>query len=183
MLTHGNIIADCTTLKYFKHAKLTTADVMMSFLPLAHMFERVVQSVMYSEGGRVGFFSGNVKNLSDDIKALRPTTMPVVPRVLNRIYDKVMNEVNKSVIKKVMFEAAMMYKMRELKSGIVRNTSWADQFVFKQVREQLGGRIRLMITGSAPLGENVLNFIRATLGCIIVEGYGQTESVACASIT
>lgn len=56
MLTHGNIIADCTTLAYFKNVRLTTHDVMLSFLPLAHMFERVVQAVMYSEGGRVGFF-------------------------------------------------------------------------------------------------------------------------------
>lgn len=56
MLTHGNIIADGTTLDFFKNVDLCTDDVMMSFLPLAHMFERVVQSVVYAEGGRVGFF-------------------------------------------------------------------------------------------------------------------------------
>lgn len=62
---------------------------MMSFLPLAHMFERVVQSVVYTVGGRVGFFRGDIRLLPDDIKELRPTILPVVPRILNRLYDKV----------------------------------------------------------------------------------------------
>jgi long-chain acyl-CoA synthetase len=62
---------------------------MMSFLPLAHMFERVMETAVYSEGGAVGFFGGDIRNLADDIKVLRPTVLPVVPRVLNRIYDKV----------------------------------------------------------------------------------------------
>jgi len=156
---------------------------MMSFLPLAHMFERVVQSIVYTEGGRVGFFSGDIKTLADDIKTLRPTILPVVPRVLNRVYDKVMNEVKKSRVKKLLFGAAMKYKMFELHNGIIRNTSWADQLIFKKIRDGMGGRLKLMITGSAPIDEDVLNFIRAVMGCIVVEGYGQTEAVACVSIS
>jgi long-chain acyl-CoA synthetase len=73
--------------------------------------------------------------------------------------------------------------MRELNKGIVRNTSLVDQLIFAKVRDSLGGRMKLMCCGSAPIGENVLNFIRATLGCSVVEGYGQTEAVACISIT
>ncbi|KAI1711311.1 AMP-binding enzyme domain-containing protein [Ditylenchus destructor] len=107
MLTHGNVIADCTTLDYFKNTKLTHQDVMMSFLPLAHMFERVVQAAFYTEGGSVGFFRGDIRGLADDIKTLRPTVLPVVPRVLNRLYDKVLSEVNKSQIKKMVFDAAV----------------------------------------------------------------------------
>lgn len=86
----------------------------MSFLPLAHMFERVVQSVIYSSGACVGFFRGDIRGLPDDIKTLRPTVMPVVPRVLNRIYDKVMAEVGKSRLKKALFDTAMAFKMREV---------------------------------------------------------------------
>lgn len=55
MLTHANIIADCVTMKSFKHVKLSTDDVLISYLPLAHMFERNVQAVVYSKGARVGF--------------------------------------------------------------------------------------------------------------------------------
>ncbi|CAD5220434.1 unnamed protein product [Bursaphelenchus okinawaensis] len=183
MLTHGNIIADGTTLDYFKNFNVSPDDCMMSFLPLAHMFERVVQSVVYTVGGRVGFFRGDIKHLADDIKTLRPTVLPVVPRVLNRIYDKVMSEVNKSKVKKMLFETALAFKQREINSGIVRSTSFFDQVVFKKIREGMGGRVRMMITGSAPLAENVLNFVRCVFGAFVVEGYGQTECVACATIT
>lgn len=68
-------------------------------------------------------------------------------------------------------------------SGIVRSTSFFDQVVFKKIREGMGGRVKLMVTGSAPLAENVLNFVRCAFGACIVEGYGQTECVACATIT
>lgn len=54
---------------------------MMSFLPLAHMFERIMETAVFTEGGAVGFFGGDIRNLADDIKMLRPTILPVVPRV------------------------------------------------------------------------------------------------------
>jgi len=183
MLTHGNIIADSTTLAYFKNVDLDTTDVQISFLPLSHMFERVVQAVVYTEGGRVGFFSGNIRNLADDIKTLRPSLLPVVPRVLNRIYDKVMTAVNKSIVRKLLFSIAIKYKMYELRNGIIRNTSWVDKVLFKRIRAEMGGNIKFIITGSAPIGEDVLNVIRATMGCPVVEGYGQTEAVACVSVS
>lgn len=115
MLTHGNVMADATTLEYFKYTELTSDDVMMSFLPLAHMFERVVQSVIITQGGRIGFFRGDIRGLADDIKTLQPTLLPVVPRVLNRLYDKVLSEVNKSVFKKALFNYALAYKTQQLK--------------------------------------------------------------------
>ena len=65
----------------------------------------------------------------------------------------------------------------------IRNNSIVDNVVFKKVRESLGGRVKLLITGSAPLAENVLTFVRCALGCVVVEGYGQTECVAAATIT
>lgn len=67
--------------------------------------------------------------------------------------------------------------------GVIRDDSIWDRLVFKKVREGLGGRIRFMCTGSAPVAENVLNFFRAALGCVVVEGYGQTECVACCCVT
>ncbi|KAL3074122.1 hypothetical protein niasHT_033330 [Heterodera trifolii] len=183
MLTHGNIIADCTALGYFKNTQLNHHDVMFSFLPLAHMFERVMQTAVYCEGGSVGFFRGDIRLLADDIKTLRPTVLPVVPRVLNRIYDKVLVEANKSVFTRLLFDAVVGLKTRELNNWIVRNNSLLDQIVFKKVREGLGGRVKLMITGSAPLSETVLTFMRCATGAVVCEGYGQTECVAAATIT
>uniref|UniRef100_A0A914XP98 long-chain-fatty-acid--CoA ligase n=2 Tax=Plectus sambesii TaxID=2011161 RepID=A0A914XP98_9BILA len=144
MLTHGNVVADCTTLTYFKVSGPNKSDVMISFLPLAHMLERVLQAACYSVGARVGFFRGDIRLLTDDIKELRPTMVPVVPRVLNRIYDKVMHEVNKSSLKRTLFDWAVASKARELDCAVVRNNSIWDKVVFKKVREGMGGRVRLM---------------------------------------
>ncbi|KAI6232909.1 Arachidonate--CoA ligase [Aphelenchoides fujianensis] len=199
MLSHGNIIADGTTLELFREVGFGPKDTVFSFLPLAHskpstsdgpgllhssVFERVVQSVVYTEGGRVGFFRGDIKTLADDMKALRPTVLLVVPRVLNRIYDRVIGEVNRSFfLKRWLFRFALGCKVREMKRGVFRGTGLADR-VFQKIRNGMGGRVKLVITGSAPLGSHVLNFIRGALGsAIVVEGYGQTEAVACASIT
>lgn len=87
---------------------------MISFLPLAHMFERTVQSVLFTMGAKIGFFRGDIRLLPEDIKELRPTLLPVVPRLLNRIYDKVMSEVHKSLIKTMIFNVATFYKTYEL---------------------------------------------------------------------
>ncbi|TMS38193.1 hypothetical protein L596_004969 [Steinernema carpocapsae] len=183
MLTHANIIADGTTLDYFEYSRIESTDVMISFLPLAHMFERVVQSICYGVGASVGFYRGQIHQLSEDIQELKPTVFVAVPRVLNRMYDKTMSEVNSSFLKKTIFDLALRWKKAELKQGIVRNDSLVDQAVFKKVRTALGGRVRLIITGSAPVSENVLDFVRAASGALVVEGYGQTECVAPCTVT
>ncbi|GMR48200.1 hypothetical protein PMAYCL1PPCAC_18395 [Pristionchus mayeri] len=183
MLTHANVIADATTLLYFKKTAIVDTDVMISFLPLAHMLERLIECVCFMVGARVGFYRGDIRLLPDDIKELQPTVVPVVPRVLNRLYDKVMSEVNKSFVKKTLFEVALAFKAREMKNFVVRNNSFFDQIVFKKIRDGMGGRVKLMITGSAPLAENVLTFVRAAMGCIVVEGYGQTECVAACTVS
>lgn len=90
MLTHQNVMAGVSAviLQLGDH-KPAARDVMISFLPLAHMLERCCENGMYIVGGSVGFYSGDIKTLADDMKALKPTVMPAVPRLLNRIYDKV----------------------------------------------------------------------------------------------
>ncbi|GIX77429.1 long-chain-fatty-acid--CoA ligase 6 [Caerostris extrusa] len=153
-------------------------DIMMSFLPLAHMLERLCEVTVYINGGSLGFFGGDVRTLTDDLKALRPTIMPAVPRLLNRVYDKVIVKANGSMLSKLIFKLALKMKQSELQQLIIRNNSIWDRIVFKQVREGMGGRLRLLVSGSAPLAGNVLTFIRCALGCVVVEGYGQTECVA-----
>ena len=93
-----------------------------------------------------------------------------------------MSEVNKSAIKKAMFNAAIAFKTRELNNWIIRNISFVDNIVFKKIRDGFGGRVKLMITGSAPLAENVLTFVRCAMGCMVIEGYGQTECVAASTV-
>lgn len=66
---------------------------------------------------------------------------------------------------------------------VVRNNSFWDAIVFRKLRNNMGDRIRLMITGSAPVSEEVLTFMRCALGCVVLEGYGQTECAAAATLT
>uniref|UniRef100_A0A8C2APM0 Long-chain-fatty-acid--CoA ligase n=1 Tax=Cyprinus carpio TaxID=7962 RepID=A0A8C2APM0_CYPCA len=187
MLTHENVVADAAgVVKTFESLldvfSPVPSDVSISFLPLAHMFERVVQTVLYSAGGRVGFFQGDIRLLSDDMKALQPTVFPVVPRLLNRIYDKVQSEA-KTPFKKWLLNFAIEKKCAEVKHGIIRNDSIWDKLIFHKVQESLGGRVRVMVTGAAPISPSVLTFLRASLGCQIFEGYGQTECTAACSFT
>ncbi|XP_007572054.1 long-chain-fatty-acid--CoA ligase 5 [Poecilia formosa] len=184
MLTHENVVADAAAvLRTFESALVPTPeDVSISFLPLAHMFERIVQTVIYGAGARVGFFQGDIRLLPDDMKILQPTVFPVVPRLLNRIYDKVQSGAT-SPFQKWLLNFAAERKYAEVKDGIVRKNSIWDKLIFHKVQESLGGRVRMMVTGAAPISPSVLNFLRAALGCQIFEGYGQTECAAACTFT
>uniref|UniRef100_A0A0M3J386 long-chain-fatty-acid--CoA ligase n=1 Tax=Anisakis simplex TaxID=6269 RepID=A0A0M3J386_ANISI len=94
MLTHGNVIATTTVFQYLTNVKLSNEDVLISYLPLAHMYERIVENAAFQCGARVGFSRGDIKLLSEDIVELKPTMMPLVPRILTRIFDKVTSTSN-----------------------------------------------------------------------------------------
>ncbi|XP_018425614.1 PREDICTED: long-chain-fatty-acid--CoA ligase 5 [Nanorana parkeri] len=176
MLTHKNVVADAAS--FIKNVESTfapmTSDVLISYLPMAHMFERVVQTVVFCSGAKVGFFQGDIRILTDDMKVLRPTVFPTVPRLLNRIYDKIQSGA-KTPFKKRLLKFAVACKFAEVKKGIIRRDSIWDQLIFKKVQETMGGRVRIMVTGAAPISDSVLSFLRASLGCQIFEAYGQTE--------
>ncbi|KAM6346916.1 long-chain-fatty-acid--CoA ligase 5 [Alca torda] len=184
MLTHQNVVANAAAVLRGTENTVdcTSSDITMSYLPLAHMFERVVQTVVFSCGAKVGFFQGDIKLLTDDMKTLKPTLFPVVPRLLNRIYDKIQSGA-KSPVKRCLLNFAVIMKMAEIKQGIIRNDSIWDKLIFKKVQETMGGRVRIMVTGAAPISPSVLTFLRAALGCQIFEAYGQTECAAGCTIS
>ncbi|NXY63984.1 ACSL5 ligase, partial [Callaeas wilsoni] len=179
MLTHQNVVSNAASfLRCIENTiEFTSSDIIISYLPLAHMFERVVQAVVYSCGAKVGFFQGDIKLLTEDTQTLKPTVFPVVPRLLNRIYDKIQSGAN-TPIKRCLLNVAVFMKMAEIKQGIFRNDSIWDKLVFKSIQETMGGRLRIMVTGAAPISPSVLTFLRAVLGCQIFEAYGQTECSA-----
>ncbi|NXF24115.1 ACSL5 ligase, partial [Rhodinocichla rosea] len=179
MLTHQNVVSNAAAfLRCTENTiECTSSDVAISYLPLAHMFERVVQTVVYSCGAKVGFFQGDIKLLTDDMKTLKPTLFPVVPRLLNRVYDKIQSGAN-TPVKNFLLKFAVFMKTAEIKQGIIRNDSIWDKLVFKKIQENMGGRVRIMVTGAAPISPSVLTFLRAALGCQIFEAYGQTECSA-----
>ncbi|CAJ1057954.1 long-chain-fatty-acid--CoA ligase 1-like isoform X2 [Xyrichtys novacula] len=184
MLTHRNIVSNCSA--FIKVAEvrcpMSHRDVHISFLPLAHMFERVVQGVMIVHGASIGYFQGDIRLLSDDLTTLKPTVFPVVPRLLNRMYDKIFGQAN-TTLKRWLLGFAYRRKEAEIMRGIVRRDSIWDRLIFRKVQASMGGRVRLMLTGAAPISPTVLSFLRAAVGCQFYEGYGQTECTAGCSIT
>uniref|UniRef100_F1RSZ3 Long-chain-fatty-acid--CoA ligase n=2 Tax=Sus scrofa TaxID=9823 RepID=F1RSZ3_PIG len=184
MITHRNVVSDCSAFVKVTEKTFSPSsdDTLISFLPLAHMFERVVECVMLCHGAKIGFFQGDIRLLMDDLKALQPTIFPVVPRLLNRMFDRIFGQAN-TTLKRWLLDFASKRKEAELRSGIIRNNSLWDKLIFHKIQSSLGGKVRLMVTGAAPVSATVLTFLRAALGCQFYEGYGQTECTAGCSLT
>lgn len=186
MLTHANLVSNCAgvfCLGSDSFLNLGPDDVHISYLPLAHVFERIVQVQMFYCGGRIGYFQGDIKLLLDDVATLRPTVFPMVPRLINRIYDKITSGAAKSAIKNFLLKQAFNSKLKLLKRGVVTRSTFWDTLVFRKVQNMMGGRVRICITGAAPIAADVLNFMRCALGVCFTEGYGQTEATAAISVS
>ncbi|NWU55170.1 ACSL1 ligase, partial [Dromas ardeola] len=163
MITHQNIVSNAsafvkTTEKTFMPS---SDDVLISFLPLAHMFERIVEVSI--------LFLTRIKKLSNR-------------SCLIYLAFTIFGQADTS-LKRWMLDFASKRKEAELRSGIVRNNSFWDKVIFRKIQASLGGKVRFMITGAAPVSASVLTFLRTALGCQFYEGYGQTECTAGCSLS
>ena len=101
---------------------------------------------------------------------------------MNRIYGKVMGEINKGGIKKMLFDKGYAKKKALLQQGVITKSTFWDKLVFKKLQALFGGRVWFMSVGSAPVSAEVLEFFRICFGAVIVEGYGQTECAAASNL-
>jgi long-chain acyl-CoA synthetase len=182
LLTHENFLSAIAGMACF--FKPCMSDRHLSYLPLAHIFERVVLSQILAAGGSVAYFRGNPLWLIEDLQACRPTLIPVAPRVLNKIYDKIVAGITAAGgVKKKIFDAGLAAKTKGLEQGYLKHTVY-DRLLFHKIKHALGlDCVRFMVSGSAPLSEPVMTFFRCLLGVPVVEGYGQTEGTAAATIS
>ncbi|RKP10848.1 hypothetical protein THASP1DRAFT_27387 [Thamnocephalis sphaerospora] len=182
ILTHRNLIA--AMLGVQEALSPRNDDCHISYLPLAHVFERVSIISMIHNGVAIGFYRGDTATLLDDIAALRPTVFITVPRLLNRVYDKLTAAtIHAPGLVGAMARRGIASKLQRLAQNQgVTHPLW-DRLLFNKIRQVLGGRVRLILTGSAPIGGDVLSFLRVAFCCDIYEGYGQTENAAGACIT
>ena len=185
LLTHQNMMSVNAGLSdIFQEEQINSTDRHLCYLPMPHVFERTCQSQVLKAGGSVAFFRGDPTKLIEDIQACQPTVLPVAPRVLNKIYDKIMNGINEAGgVKKKLFDAGLAAKMEGLKHGHLKHAFY-DALIFNKIKRALGmGSLRMVISGSAPLSPNVMYFFRCLLGIPVCEGYGQTEGCAGATIS
>ncbi|KAJ1912074.1 medium-chain fatty acid-CoA ligase faa2 [Mycoemilia scoparia] len=187
-LTHGNFLSACAALDYLiEHNEvqpITKSDVYLSYLPLAHVLEHFVVHLLIYRGARIGFYRGDTLKLMEDIQELSPTIFVGVPRIFNRIYDKVNATIKeKGGIAATLFGWAIDTKKSNLKHyGQTSHWLW-DRIVFKNLREKLGGRVSLIVSGSAPISNDALDFLRCSFSANVLEGYGQTETTGCCILT
>uniref|UniRef100_A0A0D9V466 Long-chain-fatty-acid--CoA ligase n=1 Tax=Leersia perrieri TaxID=77586 RepID=A0A0D9V466_9ORYZ len=156
-------------------------DVYISYLPLAHIFDRIIEEVFIHHGASIGFWRGDVKLLVEDIGELKPTVFCAVPRVLDRIYGGLQDKVSTGgFLKKTLFNVAYKYKQGNMMKGSRHEEAAAifDKLVFTKVKRGLGGRVRLILSGAAPLSNHVEEFLRVVTCSLVLQGYGLTETCA-----
>ncbi|RQM06734.1 hypothetical protein DH86_00003979 [Scytalidium sp. 3C] len=159
------------------------SDVFISYLPLAHIYQRVAEHAALAAGGRIGYFRGDILGLVDDMKLLKPTAFNSVPRLYNRFgaalrAATIDAEGTKGAIARHVINAK--YASMKLPPGKATNKHMIYDRVFtRKVRAALGlDRTRGMVSGSAPIDPTLHQFLRAALGNDFIQGYGLTESYA-----
>ncbi|CAL0320429.1 unnamed protein product [Lupinus luteus] len=174
VLTHGNFIASVAGSTIDE--QFNPSDVYISYLPLAHIYERANQVMTVYFGIAVGFYQGDNMKLMDDLAALRPTIFCSVPRLYNRIYAGIVSAVKTSGgLRERIFNAAYNAKRQAILHGKTPSPMW-DRLVFNKIKERLGGRVRLMVSGASPLSPDIMEFLKICFGARVTEGYGMTET-------
>eukprot|EP01084_Bolivina_argentea_P282148 482916_1 len=183
LLTHEALLTTVDALTVKLSSFLDESGVHISYLPLAHMYEKLVQLVMLQKGAGIGYWSGDVLTLLDDIAAVKPTVFMGVPRVYQKFQDKILMGVSEAnLIRRYLFNKAYDAKVESIKNGTEPNGLW-EKLVFSKVKEKFGGRIKACVSGSAPLSAATANFLKVCFCDTVVEGYGLTETAAAGTAT
>jgi long-chain acyl-CoA synthetase len=186
MLTHRNLVTAAVRVK----SQIGQDDTVVLFLPLAHSFARIVHHSAAFHGATLALVA-DVAQLPGAIAAAKPTILPAVPRVYEKIHAGVLAEIERSSpAKRAIGRWALLVGSRAsrarragrtLSTPLSLQLRLADRLVFAKVRERLGGRLRLGVSGAAPLGVDVLEFFHS-LNMLVVEGYGLTETASSLSV-
>ncbi len=174
-LTHANLVSQLidTEINYKFDPK---SDKALSVLPLAHIFERMVMHFYLSQGLSV-YFVDDVKNIATILNEVHPTVMTVVPRLLEKVYFRMKQKAQQSSLFKRQIAALAFRRANDKDPSVVLNM-WDKLFeylVYSKLRTSLGGKLRMMISGGAPLSL-ALNRFYLNIGIPLFQGYGLTEA-------
>ena len=189
VLTHGNFISECgNVVEGASDLFLRPGGSTLLFLPVAHVFGRMVQIGSIRAGLHLAHCSDPVGRLPKDLASFKPTFVLAVPRIFEKIYNGAEAKAEAAGKGKIFRKAAdvaiaysqaldsgKMSPVLKLKHGLF------DKLVFSKIRAGMGGRVEAAISGGAPLGERLGHFYRGA-GVTILEGYGLTETTAGATL-
>jgi long-chain acyl-CoA synthetase len=188
VLTHGNFLSNVEGVA--RALPFRAEDVFLSFLPLSHVFERCGQYLALSFGCTI-YYAESAEKVPENLREVRPTVMLSVPRLYEKMYDRIQQRVaSGSAVRRRLFYAAIAagrkkYELERAKRPVGRwlkaRLALYDKLVFGKLREAVGGRLRFFVAGGAKLEREIGEFFYAA-GVAIVEGYGLTETspvIAC----
>lgn len=178
MLTHRNISAN--VLQVGRVLELRPGDSTLSFLPLSHIFQRMVDYFFLANGCTV-VYGRSIATSLEDMKAVRPTVVASVPRLYEKMYQAMVQA--RGWKKRLMAWAMAVAERaaddklagREPTGALGLQYRLADRLVYSKIRAAVGGRVRWFVTGSAPLAASLARFFHS-IGLVILEGYGLTET-------
>jgi long-chain acyl-CoA synthetase len=182
ILTHSNFISNVKTAASL--LDFSDKDTVLSFCPLSHVMERMVTFAYIYRGCTIGY-AESLETVAANLLEVRPHIMVGVPRVFEKIYSRVMDNILKSssLKRKIFFWAVKIgkaYGTRTLNKqpigGFLQfKRNLAHKLVFSKILERTGGRVRFFVSGAAPLSKDIAEFFYA-MGMVILEGYGLTET-------
>ena len=187
MLTHKNLVSAAIRVRTNMP---DGGDTILLFLPLAHTFGRLAHQAAAYYGSTVALVS-EATRVAEALGAVRPTILPAVPRIYEKIHAGVLDRIeNEDGTKRklglwALDVGARASRLRragkDVPAGLRVQERIADKLVFAKVKERLGGRLRVGVSGAAPLGIDVLEFFHS-LGMLVIEGYGLTETASSLSV-
>jgi long-chain acyl-CoA synthetase len=183
MLSHRNILSNAEAILMRIPAHPT--DCFLSFLPLAHAFERTVGYYLPMMAGCTVAYARSIEDLREDLLSVRPTVLLSVPRVYDKIYLAIQDKLGRAGIKRLLFDITIALGWRRFEAaqgrqpppGLLQRLLWSllRRRVATPVLERLGGRLRVAVSGGAPLSATVARCF-VSLGLPLTEGYGLTEA-------
>jgi long-chain acyl-CoA synthetase len=187
-ISHANFLDELgPAVKILDNLFDTTGASTLLFLPLAHVFARIIQVGCVMKRVKVGH-SADVKNLVEDLGAFRPTFILSVPRVFEKVFNSASQKAHadgKGKIFDAAAETAIAYSQAQDKGGasfgLKAKHVLFDRLVFGKLRAVLGGQVQYAVSGGAPLGDKLGHFFRG-IGVPVLEGYGLTETTAAVSV-
>jgi long-chain acyl-CoA synthetase len=190
LLTHRNVLSVLKS-SYELYGELADDETFISYLPLAHSLERIgCQFMPIYIGGCIGY-AESLETVGDNIREVRPTLILGVPRFFEKVYNRIIEavEAGPPLRKKIFYWAVRVGEAyNRARDGQRQPGPWlqfkyriAKKLVFDRMKERMGGRVRVLISGGAPLNRKIAEFFYS-LGLVILEGYGATETAAPATM-
>jgi long-chain acyl-CoA synthetase len=190
VLTHGNYRAIVNMIG--ESGEITDDEVIYLYLPLAHSFALLIQLAVFDLGGTLAYFGGDTKQIVPELMEVKPTYLPSVPRVFEKIYTLAHGAIEakppeerqraQEAIKLGVKVRDMINRGEAVPAELQKPFDEADEELFKLVRAIFGGNVRHATSGAAPIAKEILEFFWAC-GVPVLEGYGMTETATAATVS